>query len=79
MDHTAFIKALGGAKKVSEALARRGIVVAPVTVRSWCLVGRMIPAKYWSDMAAIAEEQSIEISFAALAEAAAAASRREAA
>jgi hypothetical protein len=72
MDHTAIIKALGGAKAVSDELAARGVMVAPVTVRSWSLAGRMIPAKYWSHIAAIASDRMIEVSFAALAEAAAA-------
>lgn len=72
MEHVAIIKALGGAKVVSDALIARGLSVAPVTVRSWTLSGRMIPAKYWSHVAAIAKDRDVPVSFAALAEQAAA-------
>lgn len=71
MDHVATIKELGGAKVVSDELARLGVRVAPVTVRSWCLNGRMIPAKYWSHVAAIAAARKVKVSYAALAAAAA--------
>lgn len=72
MDHVAIIKNLGGAKALAQALSARGVPVAPVTVRSWTLAGRMIPAKYWSHVAAIAQDHGLTVSFAALAEAAAA-------
>ena len=71
MDHVGIIKQLGGAKAVADALAGRGVPVAPVTVRSWTLAGRMIPSKYWVHVAAIAEARGCEVSFAALAQAAA--------
>lgn len=72
MDHIDTIKSLGGAKVVADALRARGVPVADVTVRSWTLAGRMIPAKYWAHIAAIAAEKGEAVSFAGLAEAAAA-------
>lgn len=66
------IKALGGAKAVGEALRSRGIVIADVTVRSWTLSGRSIPAKYWAHIAAIAGDRGLSVSYEALAEQAAA-------
>lgn len=72
MVHVAIIKSLGGAKAVSEDMARLGIPVAPVTVRSWSLNGRMIPAKYWAHIAAISKDKQVNVSFEALAQAAAA-------
>jgi len=72
MDHRSIIKAVGGAKALSDALALRGVAVAPVTVRSWTLSGRMIPAKYWAHVADVAHVLGVEVSFAALADAAAA-------
>lgn len=72
MDHIAIIKSLGGAKALSDDLAARGVPVAPVTVRSWKLAGRMIPAKYWTHVAAIAAEKGVEVSFENLAQQAAA-------
>lgn len=71
MDHIATIKALGGAKALADALRSRGVTVADVTVRSWSLSGRVIPAKYWSHIAAIGNELGHEVSFEALAAAAA--------
>jgi len=72
MDHVAIIKELGGAKAVSDALSAIGVPVAPVTVRSWSLSGRMIPAKYWSHVASVARAKGVAISFEALAQQAAA-------
>ncbi len=72
MDHIAIIKSLGGAKALSDELTERGTAVAPVTVRSWSLSGRMIPAKYWSHIAAIAADRGVEVSLEALAQQAAA-------
>lgn len=71
MDHIATIKTLGGAKAVADALRARGVPVADVTVRSWTLTGRVIPAKYWTHIAAVAADMGQEVSFEALAEAAA--------
>ncbi|KRB94442.1 hypothetical protein ASE22_00375 [Sphingomonas sp. Root720] len=50
----------------------RSVDVADVTVRSWTLRGRSIPAKYWVHIAAIASEQGKSISFERLAQNAAA-------
>lgn len=72
MDHVTIIKDLGGAKVLAEEMTRRGVPVAPVTVRSWSLKGRMIPAKYWSHIALIAKDKAVDVSFEALAQAAAA-------
>lgn len=72
MDHVTIIEKLGGAKALSEEMTRRGSSVAPVTVRSWKLHGRMIPAKYWSRIAAIAADKGVDVSFEALARQAAA-------
>jgi len=72
MDHINIIKALGGAKVVADALRSRGLPVADVTVRSWTLSGRTIPAKYWTHIAAVAEDGGTSVSFEALAQAAAA-------
>ncbi|MDO7841105.1 hypothetical protein [Sphingomonas immobilis] len=68
MNHSAIIKALGGAHSLGDELRARGIAIADVTVRSWTLTGRMIPAKYWSHIAAIASAQGVAVSFEALAE-----------
>lgn len=72
MNHETIIKALGGAHSLGEALRSRGVLVADVTVRSWTLANRMIPAKYWHHIAEIARESGQQVSFEALAEAAAA-------
>jgi hypothetical protein len=72
MDHVAIIRELGGAKSLSDALIARGVTVAPVTVRSWSLTGRMIPAKYWSHVAAIGRDKGVQVSFETLAQQAAA-------
>lgn len=72
MDHANTIKALGGAKAVAEALRARGIPVADVTVRSWTLRGRTIPAKYWSHIASVATATGKSVSFETLAQAVAA-------
>ena len=49
------IDRLGGAKVVGGALRGRGVVVADVTVRSWTLSGRSVPAKYWTHLVAISD------------------------
>lgn len=67
MDHPNIIKQLGGAKALADALRERGIVVADVTVRSWTLTGRTIPAKYWKHIADVAAGSGISVSFEALA------------
>lgn len=72
MNHIDIIKGLGGAKVVADALRERGVIVADVTVRSWTLNGRTIPAKYWTHIAAIARDKGLSVSFEALAEQAAA-------
>lgn len=72
MEHSTIIKTLGGPHALGEALRARGVLVADVTVRSWTLKGRMIPAKYWHHIAEIAKAASVEVSFQALAEQAAA-------
>jgi hypothetical protein len=61
------IKAIGGAKHLAEKLRGRGVLVANVTVRSWTLTGRSIPAKYWSHVVAIAGETGVRVSFETLA------------
>jgi len=66
------IKELGGAKVVADALRARGVVVADVTVRSWTLAGRSIPAKYWTHFIAIAADAGIAVPLEMLAEQAAA-------
>lgn len=66
------IRALGGAKAVGDALRARGVAVADVTVRSWTLEGRSIPAKYWVHIAAVAADRGVAISYQKLAEQAAA-------
>lgn len=72
MNHIAIIKALGGAKALSDELKARGVAVEPVTVRSWSLAGRMIPAKYWTHIAAVADGKGVDVSFEMLAQQAAA-------
>ena len=68
METPNIIHELGGAKCVAEAMRARSVDVADVTVRSWTLKGRTIPAKYWAHIAAIASEQGKEISLERLAE-----------
>lgn len=72
MKHSTIIKTLGGAKVVADLLRKRGVAVADVTVRSWTLTGRTIPAKYWHHLAAIGAAKGKSVSFEALARAAAA-------
>lgn len=72
MNHHAIIKALGGPHAVGAALRDRGVIVADVTVRSWLLDGRSIPAKYWTHIAALGEAAGVEVSFEQLAAVAAA-------
>lgn len=52
-DH--IIRRLGGAKVVGDALRARGVRIEDVTVRSWTLAGRNIPARYWIHIKAIAQ------------------------
>ncbi len=79
MDHHAIIKELGGPHALGAALRDKGIVVADVTVRSWLLEGRSIPAKYWAHIASVGEDAGVEVSYERLAAAAAAPSSAEAA
>lgn len=72
MNHIDIIKSLGGAKVLSDELTKRGVPVAPVTVRSWMLAGRMIPAKYWAHIAKIGEDAGVPVPFETLAQDAAA-------
>ncbi|TYC93026.1 hypothetical protein [Novosphingobium sp. BW1] len=72
MKRSTTIQELGGAKVVADALRSRGVPVAEVTVRSWSLSGRTIPAKYWLHIADIARTQGLELSLEALAKDAAA-------
>lgn len=64
-DH--IIRKLGGAKVVGDALRARGVRIEDVTVRSWTLAGRNIPARYWVHIQAIAQAngQSFSIEDAA--------------
>lgn len=75
MNQTDLVKALGGAKSLADILRSRGVIVADVTVRSWTLAGRAIPAKYWSHVVSIAHDAGHDISFEALAQAVAAPAR----
>lgn len=72
METRGIISSLGGAAKLGDALRARGVSVQDVTVRSWGLGGRMIPAKYWTHVAAVAKDQGKSVSFEALARQAAA-------
>jgi hypothetical protein len=71
MVHKQLIADLGGACTVQGLLAVRGVHVKSVTVRSWCLDGRIIPAKYWIDIKAIADARDVALTFGQLASAAA--------
>lgn len=73
------IRELGGAKQVGEGLRSRGVVVADVTVRSWTLPGRTIPAKYWSHIAALGDALGKAVSFESMARSVAAPTQKEAA
>lgn len=77
MDHIAIIDKLGGPKVLASEMTGRGVRVEPVTVRSWRLKGRMIPAKYWAHIAEIAAEKGVAVSFGSLAEAVAATPTQE--
>jgi hypothetical protein len=68
MEKPHIIKNLGGAKVVGESLRARGIKVEDVTVRSWTLPGRAIPAKYWVHVAEIARTKGVPVSFEAMAQ-----------
>lgn len=69
--HHDIIRKLGGAASVGSALRERGLKVEDVTVRSWSLAGRGIPAKYWIHISAIANERGEDFSLEAAAQAAA--------
>lgn len=45
------------------ALEARKVSVKPVTVRSWALPGRSIPAKYWTPIVEIARERGVPASY----------------
>jgi hypothetical protein len=62
------IDRLGGAKAVGDALRDRGVDVKDVTVRSWTLANRTIPAKYWVHVAEIANTRGEPLSIEALAQ-----------
>jgi hypothetical protein len=79
MNQIDLVKALGGAKCLADTLRSRGVIVADVTVRSWTLSGRQIPAKYWSHIVTIAREAGHEVSFEALAQSVAARTQQVAA
>jgi len=68
MEKPHLIGTLGGAKAVGENLRARGVDVKDVTVRSWTLPGRSIPAKYWVHVAEIARERGVPFSFEAVAQ-----------
>ena len=71
MAEQGIIKQLGAAQ-LGRQLRSRGLKVADVTVRSWNLPGRTIPAKYWVHIAEIAQETGHPLSVEQLARAAAA-------
>lgn len=71
MAHPNITDQLGGAKAVADALRARGVIVADVTVRSWTLAGRTVPAKYWTHLVAIGASVNVAVSFEQLAQAAA--------
>lgn len=62
INHHKLIGDLGGPHALGDALRNRGIDVKNVTVRSWTLPGRVIPAKYWLHILAIAGERSVPCS-----------------
>jgi len=70
--HQETIRAMGGAKAVGDALRARGLQIEDVTVRSWTLANRTIPARYWVHIQAIAEQLGIPFSIEAAARAVAA-------
>lgn len=72
MDHKALLDSLGGPHLVQSELAKRGVKVKPVTVRSWALPNRTIPAKYWVPIVAIARTRNVDLTFDRLAESVAA-------
>lgn len=72
MDHHKIIQDLGGAKALADELRARNVAVEDVTVRSWTLTGRTIPAKYWAHIADIAKGKGLKVSFEGLARAVAA-------
>jgi hypothetical protein len=68
MEKQHLIDRLGGAKAVGDTLRGSGVEVKDVTVRSWTLAGRTIPAKYWVHVADIAKAKGVPLSFEALAQ-----------
>jgi len=71
MSEQTIIQRLGGAKEVGDRLRDRGVKVEDVTVRSWTLAGRAVPARYWTHIVAIAASKQVRLSIEAMAEAAA--------
>lgn len=71
MTEQGIIKQLGAAN-IGRKLRDRGLKVEDVTVRSWNLPGRTIPAKYWLHIAEIAREAGFPFSVEQFARAAAA-------
>lgn len=69
MDHKTLISALGGPHRLHDLLLQHGVAVEQVTVRSWALPGRSIPAKYWLHVKTIADEIGVEASFEDMAKA----------
>jgi DNA-binding transcriptional regulator YdaS (Cro superfamily) len=67
MHQPTIIQTLGGAKAVADLLRERQVDVADVTVRSWTLSGRSIPAKYWTHIAEIARSLGKDVSIEELA------------
>lgn len=68
MTHKAILDMLGGPHAVQTELAQRGVAVKQVTVRSWALPDRTIPAKYWSAIVDTAKAKDKPLTFAMLAE-----------
>jgi hypothetical protein len=68
MDHKSILDSLGGPHAVQAELVTRGVEVAQVTVRSWALPGRSIPAKYWAAIVAIAAAKERPVSYETLAQ-----------
>lgn len=61
MEHSALIQQVG-AHVLAQALRDLGIEVLDVTVRSWSLAGRSIPAKYWLHIVSICEALGVAVS-----------------
>jgi hypothetical protein len=61
MDHKDILERLGGPHKVHAALAEIGVKIQVVTVRSWALAERSIPAKYWNHLKIIADFNKVDL------------------